>query len=145
MITRRKRRTAAKAIFIAAGALFLFSTFAWAADFPSKSISLIVPYAAGGSTDTVARALAKLSAKHFPVPVVVVNQAGGAGNLILRGSCRQQPIEQLLDFAGCGVEPRGKLCIESYVGHVIVDLAACAAGRQRWLLSNGRIGVSGKV
>jgi tripartite-type tricarboxylate transporter receptor subunit TctC len=52
---------------------------AWAQDYPKKQISLIVPYAAGGSTDVLARALAKLSAKHFPVQVLVVNQAGGAG------------------------------------------------------------------
>ena len=50
-----------------------------AQDFPKKQISLIVPYAAGGSTDVLARALAKLSAKHFPVQILVVNQAGGAG------------------------------------------------------------------
>jgi hypothetical protein len=50
-----------------------------AQDFPKKPISLIVPYAAGGSTDVLARALAKLSAKYFPVQVMVVNQAGGAG------------------------------------------------------------------
>jgi tripartite-type tricarboxylate transporter receptor subunit TctC len=49
------------------------------AEFPTKPITLIVPYAAGGSTDVLARALAKASAKHIPQPVVVVNQAGGAG------------------------------------------------------------------
>jgi tripartite-type tricarboxylate transporter receptor subunit TctC len=59
--------------------LFLFSSSAKSEDYPNKLVSLIVPYAAGGSTDTVARALAKSSAKHFPVPVVFVNQAGGAG------------------------------------------------------------------
>jgi tripartite-type tricarboxylate transporter receptor subunit TctC len=63
--------------FVAAG-LMLLNT-AQAQDFPKKPISLIVPYAAGGSTDVLARALAKLSAKHFPVQVMVVNQAGGAG------------------------------------------------------------------
>jgi tripartite-type tricarboxylate transporter receptor subunit TctC len=49
-----------------------------AADFPSKPIQLIVPYAAGGSTDVVARGLAKVSSKHLPQPLVVVNQPGGA-------------------------------------------------------------------
>ncbi len=49
-----------------------------AGEFPSKPISLIVPYAAGGSTDMVARALAKVAPKHIPQPIVVVNQAGGA-------------------------------------------------------------------
>ena len=79
MKKRLKRRVERTAFFFAAGALFLFSASGQAADFPNKPISLIVPYAAGGSTDTVARALAKLSAKHFPVQVVAVNQAGGAG------------------------------------------------------------------
>ena len=46
---------------------------------PTKPISLIVPYAAGGSSDMVARALAKVAPKHFPVSMVVINAAGGAG------------------------------------------------------------------
>jgi len=76
---KERRCIARRILFFVAGVLFLFSTFAQAADYPNKPISLIVPYAAGGSTDAVARVLAKLSPKHFPVPLVVVNQAGGAG------------------------------------------------------------------
>ena len=57
----------------------LFSSSAWAADFPTKPITLIVPYAAGGSTDVLARTLAKVSPKYISQPIVVVNQAGGAG------------------------------------------------------------------
>jgi tripartite-type tricarboxylate transporter receptor subunit TctC len=49
-----------------------------AADFPAKPIQLIVPYAAGGSTDLVARGLARVSGKHMPQQMVVVNQPGGA-------------------------------------------------------------------
>jgi tripartite-type tricarboxylate transporter receptor subunit TctC len=61
-------------------ALFLLvSPGTFAAEFPTKPISLIVPYAAGGSTDVLARALAKVSPKYLPQPIVVVNQAGGAG------------------------------------------------------------------
>ncbi|EAX48873.1 Uncharacterized protein UPF0065 [Thermosinus carboxydivorans Nor1] len=47
--------------------------------FPTKQIEIIVPYAAGGGTDQVARALAN-SAKDIPgQPVVVVNKVGGGG------------------------------------------------------------------
>jgi len=49
-----------------------------AADYPTKPIQLVVPYAAGGATDVVARGLAKVSPKHLPQPLVVVNQPGGA-------------------------------------------------------------------
>lgn len=49
-----------------------------AADYPNKPINMIVPYAAGGATDLVARALAKVAPKYIPQPLVVVNQPGGA-------------------------------------------------------------------
>jgi len=60
-------------------AVTLFPVVAAAADYPNKPIQFIVPYAAGGSTDVVARGLAKVSPKYIPQPLVVVNQAGGAG------------------------------------------------------------------
>lgn len=75
----RKRGGAVGKIIRLTGLILLFPTLLWAADYPTKSINLIVPYAAGGSTDMVARALAKVAPKHFTVPVVVVNVAGGAG------------------------------------------------------------------
>jgi tripartite-type tricarboxylate transporter receptor subunit TctC len=66
-------------IFFLTMILLLFPVFVNAAEFPNKPISLIVPYAAGGATDMVARALAKVAPKHFPVSMVVINAAGGAG------------------------------------------------------------------
>jgi len=48
-----------------------------AADYPNKPIQFIVPYAAGGATDVWARAVAQVAGRFFPVPVVVVNKAGG--------------------------------------------------------------------
>jgi tripartite-type tricarboxylate transporter receptor subunit TctC len=49
------------------------------AAYPDKPVQLIVPYGAGGSTDLLARAMAQVSPKHLPQPLVVVNKAGGAG------------------------------------------------------------------
>ncbi len=45
--------------------------------FPSKPITLIVPYAPGGSHDLVARALQTQMEKILKVPVLVDNRAGG--------------------------------------------------------------------
>jgi len=59
--------------------LFLLPVHLLAADYPNRPINLVVPYAAGGSTDVVARALAKVAAKHIPQPLVILNQPGGAG------------------------------------------------------------------
>ncbi|AWK89374.1 Bug family tripartite tricarboxylate transporter substrate binding protein [Azospirillum thermophilum] len=52
---------------------------ALAADYPTKPIELVVPYAAGGGTDLVARAFADAAKKHLPQPIGVVNKTGGAG------------------------------------------------------------------
>ncbi len=66
-------------LVVAALALLFPAQLAAAAEYPSKPITLIVPYAPGGATDVLARALAKVAAKYFPQPVVVENKAGGAG------------------------------------------------------------------
>jgi tripartite-type tricarboxylate transporter receptor subunit TctC len=49
------------------------------AAFPERPITLIVPWAAGGGTDAVARMIASLLEKEFKVPVNVVNRTGGNG------------------------------------------------------------------
>jgi tripartite-type tricarboxylate transporter receptor subunit TctC len=54
----------------------------WAqARFPSKPVTLVVPFAAGGGGDTTARMLAKGLSERLDVPVVVENRAGAGGNI----------------------------------------------------------------
>jgi tripartite-type tricarboxylate transporter receptor subunit TctC len=47
--------------------------------FPSKPINLIIPYAAGGSTDLLARAVGKVWPKYSPQSLVMINKTGGGG------------------------------------------------------------------
>jgi tripartite-type tricarboxylate transporter receptor subunit TctC len=58
-----------------------FATTATAQDWPSKTISMVVPYAAGGGTDVIARAVAQKMQDRLGVAVVVENRAGAGGNL----------------------------------------------------------------
>lgn len=74
----RRTRMLAK-ILAGFSMLFLLPAHLPAADYPNRPINLVVPYAAGGSTDVVARGLAKVAPKHIPQPVVILNQPGGAG------------------------------------------------------------------
>ncbi len=67
---------------LAAFALCLQSgiaTQARAQTYPQRPVELLVPWAAGGGSDVVARAFAESAAKHFPQPLVVVNKPGAAG------------------------------------------------------------------
>ncbi|WP_352420178.1 tripartite tricarboxylate transporter substrate binding protein [Proteiniborus sp.] len=48
-------------------------------DFPSKKITLIVPWSAGGITDRVARVFAPLFEKNLGQPITVVNKEGASG------------------------------------------------------------------
>jgi tripartite-type tricarboxylate transporter receptor subunit TctC len=66
---------------LAAAALALVATAfpAAAQNYPSRPITLIVPWGAGGGTDATARILATLMEKDLGQPVTVVNRTGGSG------------------------------------------------------------------
>src|SRR5688572_4341869 len=52
-----------------------------AQNFPSKPVTLIVPWPAGGSTDIAMRAIAEAASKHLGQPIIVDNRAGGSGTV----------------------------------------------------------------
>lgn len=68
------------AVFVFA-ILAVLSVPASAQNFPTKPITLIVPWPAGGSTDIAMRAIAEVASKHLGQPVVVDNRAGGSGTV----------------------------------------------------------------
>lgn len=49
--------------------------------YPTKPIKFIVPWSAGGSSDTMSRAMSSLAEKYFEQPLVVVNRDGAGGTI----------------------------------------------------------------
>lgn len=65
---------------LAAAATTLFGAgAARAADYPARSIEIVVPFGAGGGTDALARAFADVARKHLAQPFVINNKPGASG------------------------------------------------------------------
>jgi tripartite-type tricarboxylate transporter receptor subunit TctC len=74
--TMTMRRMAAAVLLMAAGV-----SGAWAQDYPARTITIIVPFAAGGPADITGRIVADIFSRHLGQRVVVEN-VGGAGGTI---------------------------------------------------------------
>ena len=57
------------------------SSTAFAQKFPAKPIEWVVPYPAGGGTDTVARTLAQAMSEILVQPIIINNKPGAATNI----------------------------------------------------------------
>ncbi|GLS29450.1 Tripartite-type tricarboxylate transporter, receptor component TctC [Mesorhizobium albiziae] len=69
------------ATFAVAAAAFALSTAANAQTYPDRTITMVVPFAAGGPTDTVTRLVAEAMSKDLGQQIVVENVGGAGGTL----------------------------------------------------------------
>ncbi|MES3000972.1 MAG: tripartite tricarboxylate transporter substrate binding protein [Pseudomonadota bacterium] len=75
-----------------AASLLLGASFsANADDFPSKSLTFVVPYAAGGPTDVVARMVANAMSASIKQSIVVQNMPGADGVVALQKMATEKP------------------------------------------------------
>ncbi|WP_372714439.1 tripartite tricarboxylate transporter substrate binding protein [Ilyobacter sp.] len=59
--------------------------------FPQKNIEMIVPFGAGGGTDTVGRTIAQSMEKTLGKPIVITNKTGGAGAVGMTTGAKAAP------------------------------------------------------
>jgi len=71
-----------RAIAVMAAFALVAPIAAPAQTYPSRAVTIVVPYPAGGSVDGVARLLADELAERLKVSVIVENRAGGAGGIV---------------------------------------------------------------
>jgi putative tricarboxylic transport membrane protein len=75
----------------AAVAVAAFATAAFAQNYPTRPILVVVPYAAGGPSDTIARLLAQSMTQTLGQQVLVENVAGAGGTLGAARVARADP------------------------------------------------------
>jgi tripartite-type tricarboxylate transporter receptor subunit TctC len=74
------KNSARAARLIAAAAIVLASS-AWAQTFPTKSVTIIVPFPPGGTTDVLARTIGQKLSEMWKQPVVIDNRAGAGATI----------------------------------------------------------------
>jgi tripartite-type tricarboxylate transporter receptor subunit TctC len=87
------------ALLLSVGALALPAS---AADYPDHAIKMIVPFAAGGGTDVLARIIAQDLNSKWGQPVVVENQPGASGAIGTRAVMKAAPDGYSLLMASTG-------------------------------------------
>jgi tripartite-type tricarboxylate transporter receptor subunit TctC len=90
-----------KAVFTAAFVLALGGASV-AQDYPSRPITLVVPYAAGGGNDVMARIVAEKMSTSLGQQIVIENKGGAGGSIATRQIARAAPDGYTLGLGGTG-------------------------------------------
>ena len=85
-----------------AAAVVLIASGAHAQDYPSRPITLVVPYAAGGGNDVMARIVADKMSRTLGQPIVIENKGGAGGSIATRQVAKAAPDGYTLGLSGTG-------------------------------------------
>src|SRR5436853_2184440 len=82
--------------------MFAFCGAAAAQDYPARPITLVVPYAAGGGNDVMARIVAEKMSKSLGQQIVIENKGGAGGSIATRQVAKSAPDGYTLGLGGTG-------------------------------------------
>jgi len=108
--TTQRKALAVSPLGLALAAFALLAAPAWGADYPSRPITEIVPYPAGGSTDLAGRAVANAMGEVLGAKVVVDNRHGGGGSVGMAALARARA-----DGYTIGVAPVGTIANQPHM------------------------------
>jgi len=102
----------------------LLAQAAQAQSWPAKPIRLVVPFAPGGSSSIVARAMAVEMEKGLGQPIIVDNKPGGGGNVAMQDVARADPDGYVLIIGHIGTLAVNPFMFESLPFDTNRDFAA---------------------
>ena len=82
--------------------LVLAAPLAEAQDYPARAITLVVPYAAGGGNDAMARIVADHMGRTLGQQIVIENRGGAGGTIATRAAAKAAPDGYTLVLGGTG-------------------------------------------
>src|SRR5882762_10347656 len=86
----------------ALAAVVALATPAVAQDYPTRPITLVVPYTAGGGNDAMARVVADRMSAALGQQIVIENRGGAGGSIATRQVARAEPDGYTLGLGGTG-------------------------------------------
>lgn len=170
---RPQRRAVFRVVLACSAAAFPLSAWSSTADaYPSKAITIVVPYGAGSSTDILTRVISRHLSEQFGQPVVVENKAGAGGAIgsaqvakskpdgytlvmgtisshsINQSMMKNLPYDVLKDFTPVSLVayfPNLLAVNKDVPASNIAELAALAKSRGGMTFATGGIGSSGQM
>jgi tripartite-type tricarboxylate transporter receptor subunit TctC len=114
--------------------LFVPDFAAWpaaAADYPTRAIRMVVPFAPGGGTDVLGRLIGQRLSEQWGQPVVVENQPGASGGIGTRAAAKADPDGYTLLMASTGalmaasaaLAPEGRFDVNKFFSPITVVTA----------------------
>jgi len=121
-------------------AIVLAIASAAAQPFPSRPITMIVPYPPGGPTDTLARIFAERLRASLGQPVIIENVGGGAGSIGVARAARAAPDGYTINFGNVASHVFSTVVFKLQYD-VLSDLepVALMTTSPMWLLSGVRL------
>ena len=101
------RKTLSVIAVVVSSACMLLSAGATAQSYPSKSVRIVVGFAAGGGVDMSARAVGKYLSDTLGQPIVVDNRPGAAGNIAAAHVAKSPPDGHTLLMANSTISTPG--------------------------------------
>ena len=116
-------------LHLAAGAAALpaVSRFAWAQVYPSRPVRVVVPFAAGGAFDIMARLIGQWLSERLGQPFVIEDRPGAGSNIGTEAVVRASPDGYTLLMAGGYNAINATLYDNAYRGAALIRAAVSSA------------------